>query len=145
MNNTDDLKLVNTYHQVSLGCKERYELWYKESQSTFILREYLDNVFSDYFGDITGEAEIMGFSGLFCFDDIQDDIKAYKKSLNTKILTNVALSLAGHKSVLNTSIDIGLILFLKNNKYINISAFVQTAIIEKLERDNKLTGQLTQE
>lgn len=135
---TETMTLINTYHQISLGCKERYELWYNESQNTFILREYIDNVFSDYFGDITGEVEILGFSGLFCFDDIQKDMKRYKKALSTKILHCTKVSLAGCKSVLNTSIDIELILHLKRNKNLNVSAFVQQAIIEKLERDSKV-------
>lgn len=138
MTNQNNMIPVNTYHQVSLGCKERYELWYNESQDTFILREYIDNVFSDYFGDITGEVEILGFSGLFCFDDIQKDMKRYKKALASKTIKCGTITLAGKKVSKTMTLDIEIYSFFLKNKHINTSAFIQQAIIEKLERDSKI-------
>lgn len=141
MTNQNNMIPINTYHQVSSGCKERYELWYNESQDAFVLREYLDNVFSDWFGDITGEAEILGFSGLFCFDDIKEDMKRYKKALASKTITCGAITLAGKKVSKTMTLDIEIHLFFLRNKNINASAFIQQAIIEKLERDSKTDKQ----
>lgn len=140
------MKLIKSFNNYSLGSKETYTLYYNDKISDFVVKPYIDNVYFDMTGDYVGEQVILGMDYFDFSKDLFNSIKLFKKSLKTRVITKAkdnnsldndfSIELAGSNASKTFSIDIGLLSYLKSNKSLNVSKFVQDAIIEKLQREN---------
>ena len=145
--NPSDMQYINSFNTYSIGSKETYALYYNDSINDFVIKMYIDNKYLDDMGDMVGESLINNMDSFEFSKDLFNSIKLFKKSLKTRVITKAkdnsssnndfSIELAGSNASKTFSIDIGLLSYLKSNKSLNVSKFVQDAIIEKLQRENE--------
>ena len=144
--NPSDMQYINSFNTYSMGSKETYALYYNDSINDFVIKMYIDNKYLDDMGDMVGESLINNMDSFDFSKDLFNSIKLFKKSLKTRVITKTKVNnslnndfnieLSGSNASKTFSIDIALLSYLKANKALNMSKFVQDAIIEKLQREN---------
>ena len=143
----DSMQFIKSFNAYSMGSKETYSLYYNDSINDFVIKMYIDNKYLDDMGDMVGESLINNLDYFDFSKDLFNSIKLHKKSLKTRVITkdknskssngNFSIELAGSNASKTVSIDIALLSYLKANKSLNMSKFVQDAIIEKLQREKE--------
>jgi hypothetical protein len=127
------LNILDTY----ISGEEKLILCYGDDIRDYIVKQYdKGKHYKDM--DIIGELDFNSCNWMDCYDQFISVIKNHKKlqSQRTIVLNGDELKLHGYKMVKSVSIDPAIYSFLKDNK-INISSFIQTSILEKLDRDNQ--------
>lgn len=145
--NPKDMTFIKSFSTYSMGALETYVLYYNNSINDFIIKMYIDNKYLDDMGDMVGESLISNMDNFDFSKDLFKSIKLHKKSLKTKTITKTkvnnsfdsdfSIKLSGSTAGKTFSIDIAILSYLKSHKDLNVSKFVQDAIIEKLQREKE--------